>query len=128
MKILIVDRLGGIASITCVLHCLVVSLGVSFFSIFELGAEHHEAVEWLFFSSAIVFALLSSIFGYRAHKNRNLMVYFGLGIVILTMGRLAEALELFEGGDILAIAGGGVIFISHVWSTRCCSLSEEIDG
>ena len=119
MKIPILDRLGGLTCIICVIHCLVVSLGFSLLSTLELAAGLNEIIEWLFFSLAVGFALLSASFGYRVHQKRSLIVFFGLGILVLTTGRLAEAFELFEGGDSLAILGGLGLFFSHLWSTRC---------
>ena len=98
-----------------------VSLGFSLLSTLELTDGLNEIIEWLFFSLAIGFALLSAGFGYRVHKRLNILVFFGIGILVLTTGRLAEAFELFEGGDILAILGGLCLFFSHLWSTRCCA-------
>ena len=49
MKMLIIDRLGGLACIICVIHCLVVSLGFSVLSTRELADGLNEIIEWLFF-------------------------------------------------------------------------------
>ena len=46
-----------------------------------------------------------------------LMSGFALGIFMLVLGRSAEALSLFEGGGILSILGGAVLFGSHFYST-----------
>ena len=60
----------------------------------------YEIIEWLFFSLAIGFALLSAGFGYHVHKKLNILVFFGIGMLVLTTGRLAEAFELFEVSEI----------------------------
>ena len=120
MQVKIIDRFGGVASALCVLHCLLVSLAPSILSTLDVGDSFQEIFEWSFFSLAILFALVSASLGFRMLKKLWLLGLFGGGIAILGLGRMSEALHLFEGGDILSILGGLTLFGAHILSTRCC--------
>ena len=114
------DNLGRIASIACVLHCLTISFAPALLSSVEFLSNYNEILEWSFFGFALSFALFSAAFGFKIHKNPLLMSGFALGILMLVLGRSAEAFSLFEGGDVLSITGGAVLFASHLYSMNCC--------
>tara|TARA_B100000925_G_scaffold285219_1_gene261269 strand:- start:328 stop:699 length:372 start_codon:yes stop_codon:yes gene_type:complete len=114
------DNFGSIASIACVLHCLTVSFAPALLSNVQFLSNYNETLEWVFFGFALSFAIFSAGFGFKLHKNPMLMSGFALGIFMLVLGRSAEALSLFEGGGILSILGGAVLFGSHFYSMRCC--------
>lgn len=121
------DRFGGVASATCATHCLVMAFAPALVAVTGLGFLANEAFEWAFFSSAIGFAGAAAWLGYRSHRTPWVVAGFGLGMVVLITGRLAEALKLFEGGAILAITGGALLVASHVGSatrTRTCRKSS----
>ena len=120
MQVKVIDRFGGVASAICVAHCLIVTLGFSMVSTLDLDHSFQEIFEWSFFSLAIVFALVSASIGFKVIKKVSLFAFFGAGIVLLSVGRLSEAFEWFEGGDFLSIAGGFTLFLAHLWSMRCC--------
>ncbi|MCP4916121.1 MAG: MerC domain-containing protein [Proteobacteria bacterium] len=113
-----VDRLGGVASATCALHCLAMTLAPA---VLLSG----EAFEWGFYALAIAFAGVACVLGYRAHRDRRVVLGFGVGTLVLTSGRFGEMLGLHETGVALAVAGGAVLVASHVWSLRrtraCCA-------
>jgi hypothetical protein len=85
-----------------------------------LGLEfiRSEVLEWGFFVSAILFAAVAAVLGHRVHKRIGITAGFGLGIVVLTAGRLGEAMSLFEGGAVLAVAGGSLIVLGHFNNSR----------
>ena len=114
------DNLGSLASFTCILHCLLISFAPTLLSQIQIIANYNEILEWTFFGFALSFALFSAILGFRLHKNILLMSGFTLGILMLVVGRSAEAFSLFEGGDILSISGGFFLFGAHFYSMRCC--------
>ena len=117
------DSLGGVASAACIAHCFIVSLAPSLLSNLKLLSSYNEILEWSFFGFAISFALISAIFGFNMHKNYVLMSSFTFGMLILILGRCSEAFSLFEGGDLLSIFGGLILFGSHFFSLRCCRAS-----
>ncbi len=115
-----IDNFGSVASIACVLHCLTISFAPALLSNVQILANYNEVLEWSFFGFALSFALVSAFFGFKLHKNPKLMASFTLGILRLVLGRSAEAFSLFEGGGILSILGGAVLFASHFYSMSCC--------
>ncbi len=112
------DRLGSVASTACAAHCFVLAVVPSLISALGLTVLAHEAFEWGFFALAISFALVAAVVGYQSHRTRWLMAGFGVGILVLTAGRLGEALALYEGGAALAVIGGSILVVSHLLSLR----------
>lgn len=118
------DRMGGVASATCALHCVTLAAAPALVSLLGVEFLRHEAFEWGFFALAIGFAVVAAVLGYRVHRTPWVLGGFALGIAILAAGRFGEALDLFEGSVVLAVIGGGVLIASHVASVRahaaCC--------
>ena len=114
------DNLGSVASLMCILHCLLISFTPTLLSHVQIISNYNEVLEWSFFGFALSFAVFSAILGFRLHKNILLMSGFTIGILMLVVGRSAEAFSLFEGGDILSISGGFFLFGAHFYSLRCC--------
>jgi len=117
------DRAGSVASLTCATHCLLLSLAPAILPLVGLGMLADESYEWVFFSSAIAFALTAALTGYRVHRTLWVVGSFGAGMTLLAAGRLSEVFELHEGGAALAISGGVVLAGSHLASVsrqRAC--------
>lgn len=117
------DRFGGVASGACALHCLSLALAPALMTLFGMNHAMHGTLEWLFFGFASTFAIIAAVVGYRTHRVGWVVGGFALGLAVLTTGRLGEALSLFEGGVYFAVAGGGILVMSHVLSiqqTRRC--------
>ena len=114
------DKYGRIASALCVLHCLTISFAPAIIENVSLLSANIELFEWGFFGFAVLFALISAIVGLRNHRNVVVLVSFVLGLSVLMLGRLGEAMSLYEGGEALSIAGGVFLFIAHMYSSRCC--------
>lgn len=123
------DRIGSVASASCALHCLTLSLAPALLGVLSIEFLANEAVEWGLFASAVIFAVVAAVLGFRVHKNTRVLGGFAVGLVALTAARLGEALGLFEGTLVLAVLGGGVLVASHLTSARqlracrkaCCS-------
>jgi len=111
------DRLGSVASGMCALHCAVMS-GLPAAAL-VVGGELNETLEWSFFAMAAALAAFAAAAGYRTHGSLPVLIGFGAGLGLLCAGRAAEALSWFEGGGLLAVAGGGVLVASHLQSLRC---------
>lgn len=114
------DRFGGVASAICALHCLTISFIPSLLSNVQFFSSYNEILEWGFFSFALFFALSSLLFNWKKHKNIIVLIGLISGICFLSLGRMSEAMSLFEGGGVLSIIGGVVLFISHFLGIRCC--------
>lgn len=119
------DRLGGIASATCAVHCLVLSLAPVGVSILGAGGLAHPAVEWAFFASAVLLATAAGVVGFRTHRTWWVPAAFALGLVLLVLGRLSEGFAAPGVGMAGSILGGGMLVTSHVvsawWTRRCVS-------
>lgn len=111
------DRFGSVASGLCALHCAVMS-GLPAAAVL-VGGELHESLEWGFFGLAALLAAAAAAAALRSHGSRVVLIGFGAGLALLCVGRAAEALSWFEGGGLLAVAGGGALFASHLQSLRC---------
>lgn len=118
-----VDRIGGVASAICALHCLVLSFAPSIIAALDLGAIAGHEVEWALFLSAVGLAVAAAATGFATHRTWWVLVGFSLGIVVLCAGR---AMEVFgqEGGGSLAVVGGVMLVASHLSSARCCAACE----
>jgi hypothetical protein len=117
------DRLGGLASAACAMHCLTMAFAPALISLVGLGFLADESFEWGLFVTAVGFAFAAAIFGYRVHRTWWVPAGFGIGILVLMAGRLGEAMQLYEGGAIVAITGGSLLLTTHVASavrTRAC--------
>ena len=119
MDMVWMDRLGGVASATCAVHCLVLSFAPALVALLGLELFADELFEWAFFGTALVFALLAAVVGYSGHRTWWVAAGFGVGMGTLIAGRLGEALELFEGGGVVSIVGGALLLASHLASLRC---------
>ncbi len=119
MKNILLDGFGGLASATCFMHCFIISLAPSLLSNVEIVKTNNELLEWSFFSFAVGFALVSAGTEFFKHRQLTVMMGFGVGASVLTLGRLSEMFS-FEGGGILSIFGGLILFASHMYSMRCC--------
>lgn len=109
----------------CVVHCLTISFAPFIIDNMSILKANNELFEWGFFGLALTFALMSAAFGLRKHKNPLVLVCFATGIAVLILGRLSEAMSLFEGGEALSIGGGMFLFIAHMYSARCCQNSQR---
>ena len=112
------DRLGGVASACCALHCLMTALAPALIAIMGVEFLANEAVEWGLFAVASVFAVTAAFLGFRVHRSPAVLFGFGLGLLSLTTARLGEAMHLFEGTLVFAVLGGAILVSTHVVSAR----------
>ena len=119
------DRLGGLASAACAVHCLIMGFAPALISAAGLEFLANEAFEWVFFAAAIAFAAAAALIGFRIHRTPWVLAGFGLGMLVLLAGRMGEALELYEGGGIVVIIGGMLLVGVHVTSTMRIRACQE---
>ncbi|MFK7929383.1 MAG: MerC domain-containing protein [Myxococcota bacterium] len=111
------DRFGGLASLTCAVHCGLLAFAPAALTLLGLEVLEAEVLEWAFFAFALCFAGLAAALGFRTHHNFWVMGAFVAGIGLLVVARLTEALSVFDGGPVLAILGGLVLVGSHLVNT-----------
>ena len=112
------DRFGSLASLTCALHCGLFAFAPAAVALLGLDLLAGESFEWGFFVAALLFALLACVVGYRAHRRVGVVAGFVVGAGVLSLARLGEAFELFEGGAWVAVAGGVVLVGTHIANAR----------
>lgn len=121
------DRLGGVASATCAVHCLVLSVAPAAASLLGAAALGHPALEWGFFSLAVVLGIAAAVLGFRTHRTWWVPIAFACGVGILIAGRLGEAMAIPGLGVVLSVTGGVVLMASHIasaWQIRRCVRCE----
>lgn len=112
-----IDRLGGLASLTCAIHCAVLAFAPAVIALLGMEILASEAFEWVFLSAAVLFAAVAAFVGFRAHRSPWILIGFGAGVTLLICARMVEMFSLFEGGSIIAILGGGVLVGFHMANT-----------
>ncbi len=119
------DRFGGAASTACALHCLSLATAPALFTLFGMNQGAHGALEWVFFTLTVSFALTAAVVVYRTHHTLLVVLGFATGLGILIAGRMGETFGLFEGGVYFAVAGGGLLLASHLASIRQTRLRRQ---
>ena len=82
-----------------------------------LGIFAGEIFEWGFFTTAMAMAATAAFIAVRSHGDRRVLVGFGVGMLVLSAGRVSEMVGL-HGGFVLAMSGGGLLVLSHLASIR----------
>lgn len=120
------DRLGGLAGLVCAVHCGLIAFAPALLTLSGLEILQHEALEWAFFATALIFAGVAAGYGYRHHRNVWTLVGFGGCASVLIVARLAEAMSAFEGAAALAVTGGLALVGLHIVNAvklRACNAS-----
>ena len=112
------DPLGSVASAACAVHCFVLMVAPAVVALLGLEFLANEAFEWGFFVAAVALAVGAAGIGYASHRTPWVVASFGVGLLVLVAGRLGEAWQLFEGGGLVAVLGGGLLVASHLASRR----------
>jgi hypothetical protein len=136
------DTLGGLLSIGCAIHCLLVPVLVVIWPVMgtTLLADHSFHTLLLYF--VIPTALISLTLGCRNHGNYHILILGGLGLAILTFLTLTEdhycpncatshssTLAFWTWSQEVMIQKGGMIFASlllcwaHFKNYRSCRSS-----
>ena len=84
------DRFGAVASSLCALHCAVCALLPTIFAALGVGFLLTHEAEWFLNIIAILFGAFALRLAGRTHRSRQVMVFLGVGIVGLLIGRGLE--------------------------------------
>ena len=115
-----IDRIGIVASAVCLVHCLLLPLLVPLLPLLA-GVAGAEAVH----EGLLVFLTLCALAafgpGYRTHRALSVLLFGGLGVVLLSAGALAHEWALLAGLDTpLTVIGGLVLVGTHWANLRLC--------
>lgn len=120
------DRLGGLASALCAVHCGVGALLPALLPTLGLGFLAGETTEWVLVAVAVGMAGLAAALGYRVHRSKGITLAFIAGMALLLTSRLTESLGGgHELGLAFALGGGAVLIGTHLTSLRRCRACRE---
>jgi hypothetical protein len=81
----VLDTLGGIFSIGCAIHCLLVPILTIFWPVLGSSFFADESFHYVLLYFVIPIALISLILGYQRHKDLRMLNIGGIGLIILTI-------------------------------------------
>ena len=124
------SRIAHIASLSCVLHCIITPFIVLFLPILGDSCQNiWIELGLLFFSILIgVFIIYT---GYCSHKKVHSCILFGIGALFWTVNILFEYLDILHIHDahvVLLSVGTGFILLSYYLNHRfssCCVTSSS---
>jgi hypothetical protein len=85
-----VERVATWLSLACAVHCLALPLVTSFAPLFKLGVLASPWIDALLVASVIVFATVSTWFGFRRHRDVRVLAAVGLALMVYLVGHVAE--------------------------------------
>lgn len=119
-----VDALGIVASVICLVHCLVLPVVIVFAP--ALGAEglHEDSTHYFLAAFVTMFCLLGIVPGYLRHSNRKVLLTMISGLSLVLFATFACHSLLGELWEIPLITVGNLLVVSAHISNRklvaCC--------
>ncbi len=112
------DKLGILISGACLLHCGLVPVLSILPAIGALKSEH-EGLHHLLLSLALPVALLALIPAVKKHGKLEIIIFAGLGLLLLAAGLVFHALE-----QPLTLAGAALLGLAHIENWRSCRVQR----
>jgi hypothetical protein len=81
----ILDTLGGIFSIGCAIHCLLVPVLTIFWPVLGSSFFADESFHYLLLYFVVPIALVSLLLGHHRHKDFKILSFGATGLIILTI-------------------------------------------
>lgn len=129
------DKMGGVASFLCAVHCALSGLAVSVLPLIGLSFLHEPWVEVTFYGTAVLLGVWAAVRGWRLHKSVWPAVCFAFGLGLVAYAHWGMPHE--EGSPLEAVghglsAIGGIVLVgfhilnarltkSHACSCRSCA-------
>jgi len=121
----VIDLLGVVAAITCMLHCIFASVAIALLPYYGGKIWGSELAHQAFAGISIFLCFIAINQGYRKNKDPIVLLFFMLGL--LSLGSVAFILpeSLHERFEIYLIClGGSFMVIGHMRNIRqlsqCC--------
>lgn len=96
------DRVGIWLSGICLVHCLLLPLALVVVPLSALIVTWHEEVHVVFAGLLIPTTALAAYQGYRRHRQRRVLWWFGLGLSLVLIAS-------FPGHEVLGVLGGTIV-------------------
>ena len=122
------DRAAICFSSLCILHCLLLPVLLVAYPIGILVTLSDEMVHQIMVSLALPLSLVSLYVGYGHHKRNQLIVFGGIGLVVLMLPLVVPHELISESGETwLTVAGASILCMAHVVNFRLCSPDQACE-
>ena len=122
------DRAAICFSSLCILHCLLVPVLLVAYPIGILTTLSDEIFHQIMVSMALPLSLVSLYVGYGHHKRNQLIVFGGIGLVILTLPFVVPHELISESGETwLTVSGALILCMAHVVNFRLCTAHQACE-
>ena len=122
------DRAAICFSSLCILHCLLLPVLLVAYPIGILITLSDEIFHQIMVSMALPLSLVSLYVGYGHHKRNQLIVFGGIGLVILTLPFVVPHELISESGETwLTVSGALILCMAHVVNFRLCTAHQACE-
>ncbi len=111
-----VERVATWLTLACAVHCMAVPLVTSFAPLFDLGSFDTPWVEQLLVGSVIVLAVVSSVLGYRRHRDVRVPAFVLSALSLYLVGHALEGRGAL--GSIVSVASALLLSVALFFGAR----------
>ena len=117
-----IDRLGASVSFLCAIHCAVVPFAAIVLPLVGFGFLADERIERTVLITSIALASASVCWGIRIHRQRRILLLFGVALFLMLIGRgFARGLT-----EIALVVPGAALFVcGHLLNRHLCRSCER---
>ena len=122
------DRAAICFSSLCILHCLLLPLLLVAYPIGIVLTLSDEIFHQIMVFLAVPLSLVSLYVGYGHHKRNQVIVFGGIGLVILVIPLVVPHELISESGETwLTVAGALILCMAHVVNFRLCTSDQTCE-
>ena len=122
------DRAAICFSSLCILHCLLLPVLLVAYPIGILVTLSDEIFHQIMVSLALPLSLVSLYMGYGHHKRNQLIVFGGIGIVILMLPLIVPHELISESEETwLTVSGALILCMAHIVNFRLCTAGRACE-
>ena len=122
------DRVAICFSSLCILHCLLLPLLLVAYPIGILVTLSDEIFHQIMVFLAVPLSLVSLYVGYGHHKRNQLIVFGGIGLVILVLPLVVPHELISESGETwLTVSGALILCMAHIVNFRLCTADQTCE-
>ena len=122
------DRAAICFSSLCILHCLLLPLLLVAYPIGIVLTLSDEIFHQIMVFLAVPLSLVSLYVGYGHHKRNQVIVFGGIGLVILVLPLVVPHELISESGETwLTVSGALILCMAHVVNFRLCTSDQTCE-
>ncbi len=112
-----IDRLGASISFLCAIHCAIVPFAATILPLAGFGFLADERLERMVLMTSIALASASICWGIRIHRQRRILLLFGVALYLILAGR---GLARGPAEIALVVLGAALFVFGHLLNHRLC--------